>query len=109
MRALKFAPTLAIASHALSVNEDGTVALGIGETPFDPRDTVSVIISGVPGDATLSAGTNNHNGTWTLTPAQLASLSLTAGEVTSANDGPDRPKAFVICLPENRETTTLPE
>src|ERR1700722_61227 len=73
------APTLTIASHALSVNEDGTVALGIGETPFDPRDTVSVIISGVPGDATLSAGTNNHNGTWTLAPPPLSGLRLTGG------------------------------
>ena len=79
------APTLNVASNSLSVNEDGSVALGIGETPFDPNDTVSITISGVPSDATLSAGTNNGNGSWTLTPAQLTGLSLTAGEVTTAN------------------------
>ena len=79
------APTLAIATSTLAVNEDGTVALGITETPFNSRDSVSITIAGVPADATLSAGTNNGNGTWTLTPAQLARLILTAGEVTTAN------------------------
>ena len=79
------APTLSIAGHTLAVNEVGTVALGISETPFDPRDTVSITIAGVPADATLSAGTNNGDGTWTLTPAQLSGLTLTAGEVTTAN------------------------
>ena len=66
---------------ALSVNEDGSVALSIVETPFSANDTVSITIAGVPADATLSAGINNGNGTWTLTPAQLAGLTLTAGEV----------------------------
>ena len=37
-------------------------------------------IAGVPLDATLSAGTNNGGGSWTLTPAQLAGLQLDAGE-----------------------------
>jgi len=78
------APTLT-APTSLSVSEDGTVALGISETPFDPRDTVSLTITGVPSDATLSAGTKNSNGSWTLTPAQLAGLTLKAGEVTTAN------------------------
>ncbi|HEY1546062.1 MAG TPA: FG-GAP-like repeat-containing protein, partial [Xanthobacteraceae bacterium] len=78
------APTLSIANQILSVNEDGTVALGIVETPFDPRDVVSLTIAGVPSDATLSAGINNGNGTWTLTPAQLAGLALRAGEETTA-------------------------
>ena len=77
-------PTLT-APTSLAVAEDGTVALGITETPFDSRDIVSITISGVPGDATLSAGTKNSNGTWTLTPAQLSGLSLKAGEVTAAN------------------------
>jgi len=55
------APALT-APTSLSVNEDGTVALGISETPFDARDTVSITITGVPSDATLSAGTNNGGG-----------------------------------------------
>ena len=77
------APTLT-APTTLTVNEDGTVALGISETPFNPNDTVSVTITGVPSDATLSAGTKNIDGSWTLTPAQLSGLNLTAGEVTPA-------------------------
>jgi hypothetical protein len=77
------APTLTIANNALAVNEDGdgSVALGIGATPFDPSDVVSVTIAGVPPDASLSAGTKNGDGSWTLTPAQLVGLTLTAGEV----------------------------
>ena len=38
----------------------------------------------MPTDATLSAGINNHDGSWTLTPAQLASLSVTPGSSTDA-------------------------
>jgi hypothetical protein len=38
----------------------------------------------VPSDATLSAGTNNGNGTWTLTPAQLTGLTLNVGQATTA-------------------------
>ena len=53
---------------AVSVNEDGTVSLDIVVTPHDGDDTItSIVISGVPSDATLSAGTHNFsNGTWTL-------------------------------------------
>ena len=75
------APTVA-ASNTLTVKEDGTVALGISETPANPSDTVSIAITGVPSDATLSAGTKNTDGSWTLTPAQLTGLNFTAGEVT---------------------------
>ena len=78
------APALT-APSSLSVKEDGTVALGIGETPFDSRDVVSVTIAGVPSDATLSAGTKNSDGSWTLSPGQLSGLTLKAGEVTTAN------------------------
>jgi VCBS repeat-containing protein len=73
------------APTSLSVNEDGTVALGISETPFDARDTVSITVTGVPSDATLSTGTKNSNGSWTLTPAQLSGLTLKAGEETTTN------------------------
>ena len=80
------APTLTIANHTLSVAEDGTVALGISETPFDGHDTVSVLISGIPSDATLS-DSNDHSltvsgGDITLTPAELAGLTLQAGDTS---------------------------
>jgi hypothetical protein len=78
------APTLS-APAALSVAQDGAVTLGIVETPFDPRDVVSITITGVPADASLSAGSKNPDGSWTLTPPQLAGLQLDAGGVTTAN------------------------
>ena len=46
---------------------------------------VSVTITGVPLDASLSAGTNNGGGSWTLIPGQLAGLTLTAGAATTAS------------------------
>jgi len=73
------APNLSVPA-SLTVSAGGTVALGITETPFDPRDTVSLTITGVPADASLSAGTRNNNGSWTLTPAQLSGLTLKAGQ-----------------------------
>src|SRR6185437_730079 len=39
------APALT-APSSLSVNEDGTVALGISETPFEPSDPVTITITG---------------------------------------------------------------
>jgi hypothetical protein len=73
------APTLSVPA-SLTVSAGGVVALGIAETPFDPRDTVSLTITGVPVDASLSAGTRNNNGGWTLTAAQLSGLTLRAGQ-----------------------------
>lgn len=43
----------------------------------DGSETLSIEIAGVPAGATLSAGTNNGGGTWTLTPEQLSGLSIT--------------------------------
>src|SRR5437660_1702556 len=43
---------------------------------------ISVTITGVPAGATLSAGTLNNDGSYTLTPAQLSGLYLVSdGEV----------------------------
>jgi hypothetical protein len=75
---LAVAPTLS-GPASLTVAPGGTVALGIIETPFDSRDTISLVITGLPSGATLSAGTKNSNGSWTLTPAQLSGLTLKAG------------------------------
>ena len=86
--ALPVAPTLTIANHTLSVNEDGTIALGISETPFNQNDPVSITIAGIPSDATLTDANNDAlaitNGSITLTSAQLAGLTFNAGEVTQA-------------------------
>ena len=38
-----------------------------------------ISITGVPTGDSLSAGTKNSDGSWTLTPAQLDALTLTEG------------------------------
>ena len=44
----------------------------------DPSETLSSLtVTGMPGVATLSAGTRNGNGSWSLTPAQLGGLIVT--------------------------------
>ena len=86
------APTLTIGASGLSAtvsgNEDQAIALPIktalGEADADA--VLSVTISGVPTGVTLSAGTHNADGSWTLTPAQLSGLTLTSdGEVQHFN------------------------
>jgi Ca2+-binding RTX toxin-like protein len=56
------------------------VPLGIAGGSSDPDggESVSVTIAGLPAGVTLSAGTLNADGSWTLTAAQLTGLSLTA-------------------------------
>jgi hypothetical protein len=48
--------------------------------PSGPSDLLAITVSGVPGNVVLSAGTNQGNGTWALTPGQLAGLTLTSQE-----------------------------
>ena len=58
--------------------EDSAIELNIAAalTDADGSETLRIVIGGVPDGATLSAGTNNENGTWTLTQAQLQGLSI---------------------------------
>jgi VCBS repeat-containing protein len=44
----------------------------------DGSETLALLVSGVPLDAILSAGTRNADGSWSLTPADLNGLSITA-------------------------------
>ncbi|MGC1558982.1 MAG: hypothetical protein WA820_03960, partial [Bradyrhizobium sp.] len=58
--------------HDAAGNEDRPIALGITDalSIADPRASLgSLTIIGVPAGATLSAGTHNADGSWTLTPA----------------------------------------
>ena len=48
-------------------------------------ETLSIEITGVPAGATLSAGTDNGGGSWTLTPAELAGLTITPPLTATAN------------------------
>ncbi|WP_297003282.1 Ig-like domain-containing protein, partial [Thalassospira sp. UBA848] len=63
------APTLGVSDA--SGNEDSAIALDIDAGLTDSSETLTVTISGVPNGATLSAGTDNGDGTWTLGSDQL--------------------------------------
>ena len=75
-------PSLAGTVLTASGVEDTAIPLTITATPVDGDDVLSISVSGVPLDATLSAGTNNGGGSWTLTAAQLSGLKLNAGETS---------------------------
>ena len=77
------APSLAGTATSVTVGENSTVPVNIVLMPQDSDDLVSLTVTGLPDGTTLSAGTNNGNGSWTLTPAQLAGLKLDAGAATS--------------------------
>ena len=69
--------------------EDTVVDLNItgSLTDTDGSETLSYLISDLPEGSTLSAGTDNGDGTWTLTPDDLNGLQFTppehfSGEIT---------------------------
>jgi len=51
----------------------------------DGSETLSVTVSGVPDGASLSAGTDNGDGTWTLAPDQLSGLSVAVTDGVTAD------------------------
>ncbi|WP_262272912.1 Ig-like domain-containing protein [Microvirga yunnanensis] len=71
------APVIAV--HDAAGNEDGTINLNLSArlTDTDGSEVLSVVIEGLPEGARLSAGINNGDGSWTLTPSQLAGLTVT--------------------------------
>jgi hypothetical protein len=71
------APTLSVSSA--SGAEDSSIALTISASLVDTdgSEVVSIVISGLPAAAQLSAGSNNGDGSWTLPQADLAGLTLT--------------------------------
>ncbi|MBO6520414.1 MAG: DUF642 domain-containing protein [Rhodospirillales bacterium] len=75
MTAVADVPTLILQNA--SGNEDSAIPLDIGATIQDASETLSITIANVPAGAMLSAGSNNNDGTWTLTPAQLENLTIT--------------------------------
>lgn len=53
------------------------LSLSVALTDTDGSETItSIIVSGLPAGFTLSAGTSNGDGSWSLTQAQLAGLTL---------------------------------
>ncbi len=59
--------------------EDGVIALDLSASlaDNDGSESLSITISGVPEGAALSAGVDNGDGSWTLTPEQLEGLAVT--------------------------------
>jgi Ca2+-binding RTX toxin-like protein len=73
------ADTPSLTVTAASGAEDSAIALDIGAAlgDLDGSESLVITISGVPSGAQLSAGTDLGGGTWTLSPAQLAGLTVT--------------------------------
>ena len=79
------APELEVS--AAEGNEDNAIGLDISAalTDTDGSETLSITISGMPNGAELSAGTDNGDGSWTLTPEQLVGLTVTPPEDSDAD------------------------
>ncbi|RCK27021.1 hypothetical protein TH9_22610, partial [Thalassospira xiamenensis] len=71
-------PTLDVTGA--SGNEDSVIALNIDAGLTDSSEVLTVTISGVPEGATLSAGTDNGDGSWTLSSADLNGLTITPAD-----------------------------
>lgn len=87
--------------------EDGAISLNIDAalTDTDGSESLSITISGVPTGATLSAGTNNNDGTWTLTDGQLANLTITPPE--NSNDDMSLNVSVVSTEASSGDTATV--
>ncbi|WP_454785685.1 beta strand repeat-containing protein [Legionella sp. WA2024007413] len=60
-------------------NENTPIPLNISATTRYTGDVLSYKITGVPAGASLSAGTHNQDGSWTLTAAQINGLTFKSG------------------------------
>jgi hypothetical protein len=69
-------PVLTLPSIGVVGFQGTPVLLNVVASPGDATSIVSLTISGVPAGVTFSAGTNNGNGSWTFTQAQLAGLMI---------------------------------
>ncbi|OEJ65676.1 hypothetical protein BEN30_13565 [Magnetovibrio blakemorei] len=69
-------PVIAV-SDALGAEDTGIALTIAANMPTNTSETLdSITVSGVPSGATLSAGTDNGDGSWTLNPDQLSGLIL---------------------------------
>jgi len=78
-------PTVSAASVSLPPTAGArTVALDIKGALIDTdgSEALTFKLDSLPGDAVLSAGTKNADGSWTLTPAQLSGLTLNTATTT---------------------------
>jgi len=68
---LEVTPASGTESQAISLDIDAAL------TDTDGSETLTVTISGVPSGAVLSAGTDNGDGSWTLSQSDLDGLTIT--------------------------------
>jgi len=96
------APTLTV--QAASGQEDTAISLNIASAlkDTDGSETLALTITGVPSGASLSTGTNNGNGSWTLTPDQLSGLTVTP----PANSDSDFTLTVTATSKEGENTST---
>ncbi|HTO82192.1 MAG TPA: tandem-95 repeat protein, partial [Methylomirabilota bacterium] len=66
--------------------QSAPLSIAASVTDTDGSEALEIDISKLPAGATLSAGTQNPDGTWTLTPAQLAGLQLNVQPGTAPFD-----------------------
>ncbi|MBF0346541.1 MAG: cadherin-like domain-containing protein [Magnetococcales bacterium] len=71
------APTLHVEDAAGTEDQPIALDLGAALTDIDGSESLAITLSGIPDGASLSAGTDNGDGSWTLTPDQLAGLTIT--------------------------------
>ncbi|WP_404292418.1 hypothetical protein ACD578_08965 [Microvirga sp. RSM25] len=73
------ADTPDVSVHDAATKEDRPIALDLSAalTDTDNSEVLSVVIEGLPAGSRLSAGIDNGDGSWTLTPSQLSGLTLT--------------------------------
>ena len=71
-------PTVTVADATGAEDQAIALDIGVALNDIDGSETITdITVSGVPSGAQLSAGTDNLDGTWTLTPADLAGLTVT--------------------------------
>jgi VCBS repeat-containing protein len=76
------------------------VALNITATPVSGETVTAITLTNVPGDAILNHGTQNDDGSWTLTPADLTGLNITS---TSGMGG----DIFIAVTTQDGSSTTV--
>ncbi|MCH9673463.1 MAG: DUF4114 domain-containing protein, partial [Gammaproteobacteria bacterium] len=67
-----------VETYNTSGKEDQYIDLGIGATlqDLDGSERLLVVVANVPADASLSHGTNNGDGTWTLEVADMPNVAI---------------------------------
>lgn len=80
-------PVVSLSVTSVSGDEDTAIALPITAAVTNAPDLfdVSVTVSGLPAGATLSAGTDNGGGSYTIDQADLAGLTITPPADSSAD------------------------